>query len=629
MRRFAVLAACFLSITAAAQIRRDAPSAPGYLTAPAEIKEGWLLHSGDNPSFAQPDHDVSGWRPVTFGPETMSPLGWSWYRLTLDLPASHPPLALLLNVPKGTCEIYIDGERYPGMKIESWLAVTNSQPAVVPLPQTKGPITLALRFYRPDILGDPWGPHISVWIGTAPAIRAAMKEARQSNLLLYLPSLAINVAMLLAGLGMLGLFLARRSSTEYLWLGVFLIAGSCEMAFHGAFQGLLPISLNNFLSDPTVYIGTFAQIEFTYAFIRRAPGRAWRCYEVILLLGIVAPDLLPWLWRSPNLYVVLEGVILLPAAILLPFILFFWFRRGNREAGWLIFPSLLPAVAIATGDIGFAATQLGFLSRALLIDVVSIGPFSLYTTDLADAVFLLAIVIVIFLRFARVSREQARAAAELEAAHRVQSLLLRSVRPEGGRFRIEAVYRPAAEVGGDFFHVTEIAGCTRVVVGDVSGKGLGAAMLVSALIGCLDTIADTDPAAVLRRLNQLLLTRQQGGFATCLCTSIDRDARAIVSNAGHPCLYRNGGEVTLESALPLGLVSEVDYGETSLPLKAGDTLAFVSDGVVEARNAAGELFGFERTAAISSQPAESIAQAAQAFGQEDDITVLTLTFAGA
>jgi serine phosphatase RsbU (regulator of sigma subunit) len=88
-------------------------------------------------------------------------------------------------------------------------------------------------------------------------------------------------------------------------------------------------------------------------------------------------------------------------------------------------------------------------------------------------------------------------------------------------------------------------------------------------------------------------------------------------------------ELAINSGFPLGMVPGVEYAESSASLEPGDRLTFLSDGVVEARSAAGELFGFDRAAAISTEPAQSIAGAAQRFGQEDDITVLTLAFAPA
>jgi serine phosphatase RsbU (regulator of sigma subunit) len=295
----------------------------------------------------------------------------------------------------------------------------------------------------------------------------------------------------------------------------------------------------------------------------------------------------------------------------------------------LILPSLLPLLSAAIVDLGAIGFMLHWNTLALALNPIPMGLLSFFPSDLASLVYLMAIGIVMFLRFTRVSRQQAHSAAELEAARRVQSLLLRPSHAYADRFSMEAVYRPAAEVGGDFFHTTEIDGCTRIVVGDVSGKGLGAAMLVATLIGALDSNLVADPATVLMQLNELLLARQQGGFATCLCASIDRDCLAAFSNAGHLAPYLNGGEVPVESGLPLGIAPDPAYTGFRFQLVPGDSLTFLSDGVVEARNETGELFGFDRAAAISNRPAHAIAQIAQAFGQEDDITVLTLRYSRA
>jgi serine phosphatase RsbU (regulator of sigma subunit) len=96
------------------------------------------------------------------------------------------------------------------------------------------------------------------------------------------------------------------------------------------------------------------------------------------------------------------------------------------------------------------------------------------------------------------------------------------------------------------------------------------------------------------------------------------------ANAGHLSPYLEGREIVLENGFPLGLVADCVYEETALTLDAGATLTLLTDGVVEARDRKGELFGFERTERISSEPAEAIVEAAQAFGQDDDITALTV-----
>jgi serine phosphatase RsbU (regulator of sigma subunit) len=128
----------------------------------------------------------------------------------------------------------------------------------------------------------------------------------------------------------------------------------------------------------------------------------------------------------------------------------------------------------------------------------------------------------------------------------------------------------------------------------------------------------------LEYLNRVLYG-QVSGFVTCCATLIARDGTTTHANAGNPAPYRNGEEMAVSPGLPLGMLAEANYAETRYQVATGDRLTFVSDGVVEATNPQGELYGFERTRAISSQPANTIAEAAAQFGQEDDITVLSVT----
>jgi serine phosphatase RsbU (regulator of sigma subunit) len=126
-------------------------------------------------------------------------------------------------------------------------------------------------------------------------------------------------------------------------------------------------------------------------------------------------------------------------------------------------------------------------------------------------------------------------------------------------------------------------------------------------------------------MNQGRLARSRGGFTTCLVVRIAPDYTLTVANAGHLAPYLQGRELEVINGLPLGLAAESVYPETEVALPENAQLTLVTDGVVEARSHSGELLGFERAAILSTQPAASIAQAAQTFGQEDDITVLTLS----
>jgi hypothetical protein len=224
-------------------------------------------------------------------------------------------------------------------------------------------------------------------------------------------------------------------------------------------------------------------------------------------------------------------------------------------------------------------------------------------------------------------REKQRMAAEMAAGRAVQQVLIPEQTQAVPGFRIQSVYKPAGEVGGDFFQILPVdQGGVLVAIGDVSGKGMQAALMVSLLVGSLQTLAEstTSPAEILIGLNRRLLGRSHGGFTTCLVLRCDADGTLTTANAGHIPPYLAGTELPLENGLPLGLAAEVTYAESIFQLLPGEQLTLLTDGVVEARDKSGLLFGFERTAALSAQSAETIAQTAENFGQDDDITALTI-----
>jgi serine phosphatase RsbU (regulator of sigma subunit) len=172
-------------------------------------------------------------------------------------------------------------------------------------------------------------------------------------------------------------------------------------------------------------------------------------------------------------------------------------------------------------------------------------------------------------------------------------------------------------------------GGALIVVGDVSGKGLKAAMTVSLIVGTLRTLADYTlrPGEILHGLNRRLIGRIEGGFVTCLVLHIAANGETTVANAGHLPPFRDGRELPVSGSLPLGLSSSVVYDELSFRLQENETLTLYTDGIIEARNTKGELFGFERLSAMLATRPEvgKIVDAAEVFGQEDDITALSIT----
>ena len=304
-------------------------------------------------------------------------------------------------------------------------------------------------------------------------------------------------------------------------------------------------------------------------------------------------------------------------------------RRGGRVermiAGalclhFLIRLTIFPTVARFTGQGNFLVLW-GWRVRLTALTLTILG----------------ATTLIVFARALMRDREEKhRLAAEMESARVVQQVLVPEEIPAVPGFEIEAVYRPFGQVGGDFFQILPLTSegsrdGLLVVIGDVSGKGMPAAMLVSLLVGTVRTLAHytQSPGQMLAAMNDRMIGRSNGGFTTCLVLRLEHDGRVRLANAGHLSPYLAGGEVAVAGGLPLGLMVGVEYEETEFVLPPGERLTLLTDGVLEARDGAGELLGFERMAGLTVKPAAEVADAAQQWGQDDDITVLTVARVGA
>jgi sigma-B regulation protein RsbU (phosphoserine phosphatase) len=302
-------------------------------------------------------------------------------------------------------------------------------------------------------------------------------------------------------------------------------------------------------------------------------------------------------------------------------LLFRAWRRGRPDAGVMLVPFFLAATADSLDTVLDYAVSKHWIAEKFGLHEFHLGPIA----------------------FPISTEEEQRSAAEIEAARSVQAMLIPTQLPSNHNFMLESAYLPANGVGGDFFQVLPLKDESMlIVVGDVSGKGLQAAMNASTLVGALRNELSHDPATVLNRLNNVLLgaTSDPGGgldarlsqkavasFATCLCARIYPHGEMTIANAGHLHPYRDGREIDLVADLPLGVIPNIQYEQATFQLNVGDRLIFLSDGVVEASNAHGELFGFERTQQVSNESARYIAQTAKRFGQTDDITVVSMYFA--
>jgi hypothetical protein len=277
-------------------------------------------------------------------------------------------------------------------------------------------------------------------------------------------------------------------------------------------------------------------------------------------------------------------------------------RAGQRTVGII-------ALTNTAAGASYSAADLKLLNTIALQTAAAIAN-SILCAEMVDA-----------------ARARAAFAAELHAASTVQQLLLQSASRSTPGFNVESVYLPASEVGGDFFFVSSAPdGSLIAIVGDVSGKGLTAAMRVAMILGVLRRETSHDPSEILSSLNNALIAQGQLGFTTACCIRVSLSGDYTLANAGHIAPYLSGQELDTPPALPLGLIPEQTYELVEGHLVAGERLVLLSDGVPEARSHAGELYGFERLSSLTLMGAQDIAEAAQRFGQEDDITVLTLAF---
>jgi len=247
------------------------------------------------------------------------------------------------------------------------------------------------------------------------------------------------------------------------------------------------------------------------------------------------------------------------------------------------------------------------------------------------------------LRLEQEARE--RIEQELRVARRIQHALLPKAAPALDGWEITYHYQPAREVGGDFYDFLELAdGCLGIIVGDVSGKGIPAAVLMASTRSILRAVAQrggTEPGQVLGQANDVLCSDVPPNmFVTCFYSVLDPESGGFrFANAGHNLPWRrhDGQADELRArGMPLGLMPGMSYEEKEAMLAAGDDVLFYSDGLVEAHSPQGEMFGSPRLRSLLTEQLSSGTSltalvveelgrfTGEGWDQEDDITLLTL-----
>jgi hypothetical protein len=666
MRRVAVFFALLLCnraiVVAALQPTGRADSVP--VLAIEDIGRGavpiggeWQFHLGDDIRWAAPAYDDSQWEGITtdktWGAQSHpSYTGFAWYRRHLDIhpsPLPNPKLAILMPPVEDAYEIFWNGVRIGHQGNPPPHAVwylEQRQSFALPVPEERvADGVLAIRVWTaklvsysaettggltaPPFLGNPVSIADRVGAQDFTAIRKSLYRR------------IINIIFAIIGAVALLTWARNRQNWLFLWFGLWSLA-------HGiTFLTRLPT-----ISSSVPYPILHCALEVGYSIVD--------CTLMLVLLYLFQlhddSRLRRWTWLAIAFNLGAAGINGLLAL--------FWAEAG-LAAQWV--DALTAAVGVISRMYVVVLVYQG-IKRKLnpevkLVAVVcffhyvfsllrietfqgirfthcKVGPWfdltgfefagaRVNTREVFDTLLLLVLTHALVRYAVRNHQKHTEIENELKSAREVQQVMIPEAIPRVPGYAIQGAYHPAREVGGDFFQIISLdSGATLVILGDVSGKGLKAAMNVALIIGTVRTLAEfeSSPTDILGGLNRRLVGRMQGGFTTALLLKLDRFGHCTLANAGHLPPFLNGNELALPESLPLGIDAEAVFANQDFMLRKGDHLTLYTDGVPEARCKKGELYGFERTRILLSNTfsAESVAQAARDFGQEDDITVLTI-----
>jgi len=602
-----------------------------------------LTPSGDNfdlQSSAQ--SEVPGWSARGFPGLS----GYAWYRLSLRV--ADPTRPLSLKMPADFEDVY---QVYANGKFIGQFGSFDSSPPVVYFPRPViftitpiapgGQIDLALRFYlspNPNLHTAGAGGMRSPPLLGLPIAVGLIQSSQSTHIAFgrFGRLLALLLYLLMAPAALWAWFENRREVT-FLWLFVSLVTTVFYNAIDiiGATTALF--SQSDILFCQLVILGpiwlpVWIMVWWSWFGLR---GKRWipivtgitvpltMLADYYAIIAAHLPDSLSWVGQRGCQNASL--VLIVVNCLLLLVVLIEGYRREHTEA-------LLATVPIGLLEL---AALFSYFTPMFGLPFPGLNLFGLTVDASSLASILLALVLgALFLHRAvrdNVRQELARQTlhTELEQARELQQRVLVPEDLHSPHFAVEAEYSAAQIVGGDFF-VTIIGrdGSLCVVIGDVSGKGISAAMLVAVLVGAARTRAaqDFDPLTMLQTLDDRLGGRSGGHFATCVAAQLFPNGVLRLANAGHLPPYLNGCELDLEGSLPLGIAGQCSPTKMQVQLRQGDILTFMTDGVVEARNKRGELLGFDQARVLSRKSPADVVSEVQAYGQDDDVTVVRVSF---
>jgi hypothetical protein len=645
----------------------------------------WKFHVGDSPDlsqngspdskplWAQPEFDDSKWETVDLssGTGAVDPIngmsgyapgwttyghpgywGYAWYRIRVQLDAKAGE-KLALAGPADVDDVYqafANGSllgsfgSFKGKRPVSYY----SQPKIFLLPQmdsgaggaageagkSRLTMVIALRIWmEPNSLTsqpDAGGLHTAPVLGEAGAVTATYQLRWLELVKAYLLRVLEGVVYAFLALVVFGLMFFDRNDKVYWWI-VVVFAG---LALNNFLVGmaswtqwvsyLIPQMLQDVILSPLTFAG-WVMVWWVWFGLSK-PAWVPKATAALLLLLMISTAMSEDIFFNLVSHSVSDGfhnvslAVRLLFLVLMVVIVISGTRRDGTE-GFLV----LPAVVLL--GISRFSTELSVLHIQLSWFVFGVG---ISLRDFANMLLVVGLALLLLRRLMHSVQEQRRLALDVKQAQEVQQVILPQARSIFPGLAIESEYRPAREVGGDFFQIipNRSDGSLTIVAGDVTGKGLKAGMLVALLVGAIRSTVElnSDPVFILQALNRRLIGRGEA-HATCLAMKIGFDGRVTLANSGHMPPYLNGQPVEIEGSIPLGMLAEAECSVLRFQLEDGDRLVLLSDGIAEAIAPSGELFGFDRVHDLlqTRLSAADVANAAQSFGQEDDISVISVT----
>jgi hypothetical protein len=633
----------------------------------------WQFHAGDDTAWASTTLDDSRWDKITadqpWGAQEghQGYTGFAWYRRHLTLTPAHgagPQFALLIRHIDDAYEIYWNGVLVGSNgRMPPHPAWYNDQAAQtfglpIPLDATSDGVprpndadVLAIRVWKAPLFsydtGDQGGFLVPPEIGSPDAIAAHKADLDYRWLRGRQFTFALDCLYALVALLCLLAWLRDRKHWLLLWMVGFSLAPLAILILDGL-RLPWPFALSLGLQQP-MYSLEDISLWFILLWVLELHdvGRLRRITWILAIVNLASTILdgtvVIFGWAStwsrlaqPSQLLDSIFTITLTLTEVLPLVLVLIavaLRRHLEPARWFVGITAFLTVMTSVLQVGLSQgsrfTHWTFAERISgPLFTINGNPIAAYTLFRTLLVF--ALIYAVYRYYVETGRRRGELEQEFKSARELQQVLIPETPPSVPGFTLTGAYRPAQEVGGDFFQIIPLeGGATLVILGDVSGKGLKAAMAVAMIVGAVRALAAThsDPAPLLTELNKSLYGRLQGGFATCIALRLEANGYCEIASAGHPSPFVNGREITLSGALPLGLAPSAEYEEFVLHLKVDEQLALYTDGLLEARNQAGELLSFDRLKAVfAAKPtAEEATEVAVNFGQDDDITVLTLT----